>query len=258
MAYDLVDAVLTSGASLPSPGIALIRLQAAIQDDNAGVREFANAVAADPAVCGALMRVANSAVFHPPHKSETIEQAISSIGASRTMAVTASVCLKGQLELLKGDLRPLVEKIFAAANQAAELSFLVARGGSLRRLSDMAYLGAMMQDAGVIVQAKRGDPVTPESADTDNGHPALGAAVLRNWKMPAIIASAVGTHHNANEAAKLGGDIHALACLMAAGRRLRDGESEEWTAHWATPAQEKYGIDSAYLEAILAKLAEKD
>ncbi|MBK7417017.1 MAG: HDOD domain-containing protein [Dechloromonas sp.] len=61
-------------------GVALIKLQAAAQDDNAGIREFAKAVESDPAVCGALMRVANSAVLRPPRKSTTVEQAISVIG----------------------------------------------------------------------------------------------------------------------------------------------------------------------------------
>ena len=42
MAYDLVEAVLISGASLPSPGIALIKLQSAAQDENAGIKDFAN------------------------------------------------------------------------------------------------------------------------------------------------------------------------------------------------------------------------
>lgn len=171
--------------------------------------------------------------------------------------MTASVCLKGQLGTLKGDLRSIVEAVFPASNRAAELTFLVARGSSLCGLSDTAYLAAMMQDAGIIVLAKRGEAVALDGALADNGHPALGAAVLRNWKLPANVASGVGTHHNADGAKKLGGDIHALACLMAAGRRLRDGESGEWTT-WASPCKNDYGIDDDFLEAIFASLPDLD
>ena len=257
MPYDLVEAILASGASMPSPGIALTKLQAAIQDDNAGTRELARAVATDPAVCGALIRVANSGVFRPPRRSESIEQAIASIGLSRTLAVTANVCLKGQLGTLKGDLRSIVEAVFAASNRAAELTFLVARGLSLRRVGDTAYFGAMMQDTGIIVLAKRGEAGALDGSLADNGHPALGAAVLRNWKLPANVASAVGVHHNADGAKKLGGDIHALACLMAAGRRLRDGESGEWTT-WASLCKEDYGIDDDFLQETIANLSDAD
>ena len=65
--------------------------------------------------------------------------------------MTAGVCRKGQLGTLKGDLRSIVEAVFAASNRAAELTFLVARGLSLRRVGDTAYFGAMMQDTGIIV-----------------------------------------------------------------------------------------------------------
>ena len=92
--------------------------------------------------------------------------------------MTAGVCRKGQLGTLKGDLRSIVEAVFAASNRAAELTFLVARGLSLRRVGDTAYFGAMMQDTGIIVLAKRGEARALDGAVADNGHPALGAAVL--------------------------------------------------------------------------------
>ena len=253
MAYDLVEAVLISGASLPSPGVALIKLQTAAQDDNAGIREFAKAVESDPAVCGALMRVANSAVLRPPCKSTTVEQAISVIGFSRTLAVTASVCLKSQSELLKGELRATVEAIFDASNRAAEFSYLVARNSSQRRLGDSAYLGSLMQDTGIIMQAKRGQTVSIESAELDDEHAAISAHLIRNWKMPNDVAAAVAVHHNAREAEKLGGDICAIACLLAAGRRLRDGETEAWQA-WAELVEKTLNIGNDKLTEILANV----
>lgn len=253
MAYDLVEAVLISGASLPSPGVALIKLQTAAQDDNAGIREFANAVESDPAVCGALMRVANSAVLRPPRKSTTVEQAISVIGFSRTLAVTASVCLKSQAELLKGELRAIVEAIFDASNRAAEFSYLVARNSSQRRLGDSAYLGSLMQDTGIIMQAKRGQAVSIESAELDVEHAAISAHLIRNWKMPNDVAAAVAVHHTPREAEKLGGDICAIACLLAAGRRLRDGETDAWQA-WAEPVEKTLNIGNDELAEILANV----
>ena len=251
LAYDLVEAVLLSGASLPSPGVALMKLQAAAQDDNAGIRDFAKAVETDPAVCGALMRVANSAVLRPPRKSTTVEQAISVIGFSRTQAITASVCLKSQAELLKGELRHIVEAIFEASNRAAEFSYLVARHSPLRRLGDSAYLGSLMQDTGIIVLAKRGQTVSLDSAEIDDGHPAISAHLIRNWKMPNEVAAAVAVHHNAHEAEKLGGDICAIACLLAAGRRLRDGEIEAWL-HWHELVEKTLDIGSEELAEILS------
>lgn len=255
MPYDLVEVVLLSGASLPSPGLALITLQTAARDDNAGIREFAKAVETDPAVCGALMRVANSAVLRPPRKSTTVEQAISVIGFSRTLAITASVCLKSQAELLKGELRGIVEGIFEASNRAAEFSYLAARHSSQHRLADSAYLGSLMQDTGIIVLAKREHVVSLENAELDDGHPAISAHLIRNWKMPNDVAAAVAVHHNPREAEKLGGDICAIACLLAAGRRLRDGENEAWLP-WSELAAASLGLgDPEFAEIIAATQA---
>ena len=251
MAYDLVEAVLISGASLPSPGVALVNLQSAARDENAGSKEFARAVETDPAVSGALMRVANSAVLGPPRKSTTVEQAISVIGFSRTLAVTASVCLKSQTELLKGNLRTIVEAIFDASNRAAEFSYLLARRSSRRQLCDAAYLGSLMQDTGIIVQAKRGLQIAFENAELDEEHAAISAHLIRNWKMPNDVAAAVAVHHHPQEAEKLGGDICAIACLLAAGRRLRDGENEAWL-HWSELVEKTLNIGNDQFAEILA------
>ena len=112
-----------------------------------------------------------------------------------------------------------------------------------------------MQDTGIIVQAKRGQPVTLEHAEVDDGHPAIGAHLIRNWKMPNDVAAAVGVHHNVHEAQKSGGDICAIACLLAAGRRLRDGESADWEK-WAELTQATLNIGDEEIAEILANAAE--
>lgn len=253
MSYDLVEAVLASGASLPSPGLAMVNLQQAMSNELAGTREYAGALASDPAVCGALMRVANSPVFNTGRKAETVEQAVSLLGLSRTQAITSAICLRSQAELLEGPLRHQVLALFEQAEHWAAASFIAARASSARRLAEQAYLAALMQDCGVIVLARRGAAISLQAGDGSDGHPALGAALLRNWKLPAEITAAVGLQHNPREAAKSEGDAALLAALLAAGRYLCDPQTPDWPA-WSEPCAERLGLDDDTLGECAASL----
>jgi len=251
--YELIDAVLASGASLPSPGTVLPDLQRAGGDDKAGVNDFARAISQDPAILGAVMRVANCPVFRPPRKSETVEQAIAMIGYARTLAITASVTLHSHIQLLDSNLRESVEVLFSGAQRAADLTYVLAKETNFRRFADHAYLGALMQDAGTLVLLMRSGARALEHKAND-GHTALGASLMRNWKMPPLISTVVSVHHRPTEAERAGSEAFAISCLLAAGRRLRDGDSDEWQSEWASRVKETLGIGEEVLQGVMVKL----
>jgi hypothetical protein len=55
---------------------------------------------------------------------------------------------------------------------------------------------------------------------------------LRNGKMPRPIPEVVEAHHNPAAAHAQSPECLALCCLLAAGRRIRDGEPDHWLAEW--------------------------
>lgn len=246
----LIDAVLASGASLPSPGIAFLALHRAANDDDAGVADYARAVAGDPALCGAIMRVANSAVFRPPRKSEKVEQAIAMIGYAKTLAVAASVSLRSGLDGLPADRRAAITLTLEDVGRAADFTYLVAKSSGNRHLADVAYLAAVMQDAGFVLMMKRRDDLTMFDHHAGDGHESLGESLMRNWKMPPCVVSAVAAHHNAREAERLGNDSMVVCCLLAAGRRVRDGGTDEWFSSWSHLVQEVLGVTESELDAL--------
>lgn len=245
----LIDAVLASGASLPSPGMAFLALHRAANDEDAGVADFAKAVAGDPALCGAIMRVANSAVFRPPRKSEKVDQAIAMIGYAKTLAVAASVSLRSGLNELPADRRAAIELSLEDVGRAADFTYLVAKSSSYRHLADVAYLAAVMQDAGFVLMMKRRGDLTMFDHHPGDGHESLGESLMRNWKMPPHVVSAVGAHHNVREAERLGNDSMIVCCLLAAGRRVRDGGTDEWLSSWSHLVQQTLGVTESDLDA---------
>lgn len=259
----LVEAVLASGVVLPAPGQGFLRLQAAAADENAGPRELAAAVSQDPAMTGALLRVANSPVFRPRSAPRSAQDAIAMLGRTRTLATAASTALKNQSGGLDSK---AIEALWSASARAADLTYAVCRATPFKALADTAYLAALMQDAGVAVLLRR----APEHANllhvtgaaleagaraidalTCSDHTAAGFLVARNWKLPTEVCEAIRAHHEPAMALRLGDNARRIALLLAAGRRLRDGASPDWT-DWAEPVEAELGLTEAALDQISA------
>lgn len=238
MTYNVLEAVIRSGAQLPSPGVYLPALQKLAANDRANYSDFGEVVKNDPAIVGMIMRIANSAVFGARRKTETLESAIAMIGISKLMAIAAVVALDGCISLLEPELRKSVEEIFEKSKNAAAFSFAIANE-KCRHLADAAYLAALMQDAGTIILAQREDVVRFEHNSND-AHTSLGAMLMRNFKMPGIVSDAIAVHHWPTQAKRAGGNIYMLACLLGAGRCLID--SAEWPL-WAGDIYDALGID---------------
>lgn len=257
----LVEAVLASGVVLPAPGPGFLKLRAVAADEDAGPRELAAAVSDDPALTGALLRVANSPVFRPRNAPRSAFEAITMLGRTRTLATAASVALRAQCDGV--DAR-IVDQVWSNCARAAGFTFAVARATPYRSLADSAYLAALMQDAGIAVVLRRspenahlltGDGPTLEAGaralDVLSGtdHAAAGYLVARNWKLPPEICDAIRAHQDPQLALRMDDDARRLAWLMAAGRRVRDGVTPDWV-DWADGVTSDFGLDEGMLDVL--------
>lgn len=259
----LLEAVLASGVVLPAPGPGFLRLQAAAADDDAGPKELAHAVSQDPAITGALLRVANSPVFRPRSAPRSALEAISMLGRTRTLATAASVALRNQGD---GTDAAALEAVWSACACAADQSYRAARATRFKSLADTAYLAALMQDAGIAVVLRRAPEHTGVlrisstaieagaralDALTGTDHAAAGYLVARNWKLPLEVCEAIRAHHDPRRASRLGDDSRRITLLLAAGRRLRDGVSPDWT-DWEELVEAELGFSAEDLDQLAA------
>lgn len=262
----LIEAVLASGVVLPVPGPSFLRLQAVAADDDAGPRELAAAVSQDPAITGALLRVANSPVFRPRNAPRSALEAITMLGRTRTLATAASVALRSQCSGLDA---VIVETLWSASAKAADLTYAASRCTPFKVLADSAYLAALLQDAGIAVVLKRNPEhghvlrsqglaleAAARALDALSGtdHAAAGALVARNWKLPAEVGEAIRAHHDPKGATRLADAPRRMAMLLAVGRRLRDGVSPDWI-DWEEMVAAELGLDGDALEKLSQEAA---
>lgn len=255
----LLEAVLKTGVTLPTPGVAFARLQALSVSESAGPRDMADVVGKDPSAIGALMRVANSPVFGLRARLRSVQDAITVLGRTRTLAVCMSTALHSHME---GVDELALEMVWNNSLRAAEEAWRCARASRRgRNLADQVYLAGLLQDVGIAVLLKRypgeshlfrhGVMSLEEAsgrldANTAADHAAVSALVARNWRLPTEISEAIRCHHHPTAAQRLPDEAATLATLMAFGRLLRDGPSEDWLA-WAPLADRYLELDPAGL-----------
>jgi HD-like signal output (HDOD) protein len=87
------DALFDHASALPTVPKVVQDLIISLDDDNVMIGELAPKIAADPVLSARLLRLANSAYYHPPRPIGTIEDALRMLGFStvRTLVISAGL-----------------------------------------------------------------------------------------------------------------------------------------------------------------------
>lgn len=261
----LLDAILASGVVLPTLDGTMLKLRTLAADEETSPAQLAAAVGRDPALTGEFIRVANSPVVRTRTPARSVKAAITILGRTKTLAVITSSALRRQFV---GIAPKAVEAIWAGSVVAADNAYRAAQASRLRSLADLAYLAGLVHDAGLAVVLHRYPaqaPLLEDLADkpdaaafaldaaTRTDHAAIGSLVARNWKLPPEVIEAVLLHHQPSAAEHAEPHAASLATLVAVGRRLRDGPSDEWAA-WAPLAETHLGLDEQAIKKLAGDL----
>jgi HD-like signal output (HDOD) protein len=211
---------------LPSVPSTYLELTRTIGSQDASMAEIARIVESDPAMCGKLLQIVNSAYFGLAQRMTSIRQAVAYLG----------------LELLKGLV--LNVHVFAAAQVAPSPGFSLEvlqqhslRTGRLARqflrdpkLADDAFTAGVLHDIGKIVLAmslqQRFVEVTRAVIENKRPfhrveadllgvtHAEIGAYLLGVWGLPFAVVEAVAHHHSPGRVS--GSSFEVVAVVHAA------------------------------------------
>ncbi len=269
----LIDAILASGVKIPPMPAALLDVLALEKNNKAGPREYAAVIGRDPALAGAVFRVAGSPVMGARTKPESLDQAITVLGLRTTVAVVRSEGLRGALRDPK--LESLINLLWQRMNAVADLVLATVRIARLHGLrEDMAFQAAIFHDCGVAVLCRR-DPayargfgaigawpdLTALDAAQHTDHTVVGLMVARNWQLPSDVAQTIRQHHSIHpetltESVRALSVLVQFAChLLAQRSRTDDGE---WENIWKVHAEALFRHASVDLAALEEKLSGLD
>ncbi|MBN1610166.1 MAG: HDOD domain-containing protein [Polyangiaceae bacterium] len=182
------------------PAVAL-KLGTLLRRDNVGIAEVSRVISADPALAGAVLRLANSATYNRGSTgATTLTDAVGRVGlkAVHQIALAAGlgqeVCQTGPLQELRllcwrwaVSSAILCQQLAARREVEAGVAFL---GGLLHTFGKAVAVSAMEQ----VLKARPRALSLPQSewlAIVEARHRQLGILVARRWNLPAVVRAAL-------------------------------------------------------------------
>lgn len=254
-----IESLLASGLTFPPQPDVLVELEFLNADADSEPAQYAQIIARDPMLAGAMFRIANSPIFSMSSQVDTLERAVLQIGTKNTMSVVRSESLR---KALNEDFdNPLIEALWQRQMSVAELAVRTAKAANLRGLRpDLLYLLGIFHDCGVAILAKHnpaygeaclkaGEALDLPAVDAahDCDHAAIGKQLAMEWQLPSELALAI-RHHHQTDLASLPESVSRMIALLQFAIHLhcqRLGvEDPEWES-WREAVNGLLGMDES-------------
>jgi diguanylate cyclase (GGDEF)-like protein len=194
--------------NFPSPPAVAQQIIELASDPEIDVVKVANAMSQDPSLTAKILRIANSPLYSKRRKSENLRQALVVLGLNAATSLALSFSLVGTYRTIKSS-----RVDYTRYWRRAILSASAARAfGELKRLDapEDIFLASLLQDIAVLAV----DRVQPDFYDGLPGHAthaqlaahevgrlgvdhaALGAWLLRHWRLPESLCHIVEWSHS--------------------------------------------------------------
>lgn len=198
---------------MPAVAIQILDL---CQRDEPDIAEIAKLISSDPALSAKILRLTNSPMYGLKCEIRTVSHAICVLGLSAVRPLALSFSLvKGLQDKDKKALTWFWRRSLLSAVAARELS-----SATGYRLSEEAFMGALLQDIGVLALrqlagmeyatlARAGTRhqilVEGEVALFGEDHAGLGAWLAERWRLPTTLCTAIAFSHSPD---KIPADVH--------------------------------------------------
>lgn len=222
-----LEQLQVTATGLPTlPGVAM-RIIQVLNDEDASVPDVVSAIQRDPALAAKILRVANSPVYGSRREVESLSQAVVRLGRRATESLALSFSLVSALKLQNGDglnYDLYWRRCLLSASAAKSIAVKVRPVES-----EIAFLGALMQDLGMLVL----DRVSPETyrglclqdhnrvVAHENRlhrltHPRLGGWLMGEWGFSERMQQAVAYSHAPLDLPA--GDADFVRCVALAAK----------------------------------------
>jgi len=264
---------LAKCADLPSMPAVAIQILDLCQRDEPDMDAIAKLIGSDPALSAKILRLTNSPMYGLKSEVRTVSHAICLLGLSAVRPLALSFSLvKGLQTRDKKALTWFWKRSLLAAVAARELSTAVNF-----RLGEEAFMGALLQDIGLLALRQLAGPdyatlarpgishaALAEGERTMFGedHASIGAWLAERWKLPDTLCLAIGSSH-APENLPVGThrDVIQLVRLVAVSGQVADVWIEEdaikATRDLRRSSTRLLQIDDQKLDATLQRVAKQ-
>ena len=189
---------------LPVYPAAAVRALATLAKPDVHLSELEQISKADQVLAGQLLQAANSSFFSPRYPLKTVRDAISYIGLDQARSILSTAALRPLFDA------PKLKKLWVHSIETAQVAERIAEL-STKISPREAFLAGLVHDVGRLaisllppaaseayerLTAKGCEVTIAELVLFGFDHAEVGAEVLRIWKFPPELVTAVRNHHN--------------------------------------------------------------
>jgi putative nucleotidyltransferase with HDIG domain len=206
-------ALIGSIEGLPALPSVCRELSSVLAKPDFSLRELAQVVEKDPALCGKLLQLVNSSFFSVGRRVATVQDAISFLGTTMLKNLVTSVSMWRSLEEARPEAVSGMARVHTHCQRVATLSRKMMSGSRVR--AEEAFVAGLLHDIGetllLIYLPERFERATGQALAKgvafhtaerelyDVDHAELGAHLLDAWGLPFPVLEAVAFHHSAPE-----------------------------------------------------------
>ena len=182
---------------LPTLPEVALRVRETLEDQKSGLGEVARVIASDAALSARLIQVANSPLLRAARTIESVEAAVTRMGADMTRNLVTSIAMEQMFQATSDATDKRLRDLWEHSTQVAALSHALA--SQFTKLKpDQALLAGLVHDIGalpIITLAEDMPELLDDTTILDNiilkAHTAIGEAILQKWNFsPELIAVA--------------------------------------------------------------------
>ncbi|MDB2705657.1 HDOD domain-containing protein [Pseudomonadota bacterium] len=248
---ELINDLNNGTLVLPTLPEVALRVRDVVDDPEATSADLSNIIITDAALSTRLLKVANSPLYRGRIEIDTIQMAVSRLGSKIVRSLVTSLVMQQMFQATSRTLDDRLHDLWEHTTDVSAICQVLAHKHANIK-SDEAMLAGLIHEIGILPILMKADEKPELLKDTaslnaviENIHAEVGAQILRNWKFPETLITAVAEQNNLTRDSENGPDladlvqVARLQSYMNTDRALSEEDLEK------VPAFKKLGVDTA-------------
>ncbi len=233
--------VATGSIEVPSLPVLFARINEAVNSPNTSMADIAAILSEDPGLCARLLSIANSSFFNFSSPVDSIPRAITVVGTQQIRDLALATTVTSVFKQIPENLITMesfwrhsvacgvIARILATYHQEANVERFFVAG----MLHDIGRLLLYIKKPANARTALHRCRATGELLHKVEGeefgytHSAVGAALMRAWKLPPHLDEVVAFHHTPGQAKKFPIDVSIVHVADIVAHTMELGSSGE-------------------------------
>jgi putative nucleotidyltransferase with HDIG domain len=199
---ELLDDLENDNLVLPTLPEVAIKVRDTLEDETMGLADVAKIVTTDTALSARLIQIANSPLLRASREIESVEAAITRMGANMVRNLVTSIVMEQMFQATSDATDKRLRQVWEHSTEVAAISHALA--AQFTKLPpDQALLAGLIHDIGTLPILSRAEDVPElleDEAKLDNviakTHTKIGEAILRKWNFPEELVAVAAEHEN--------------------------------------------------------------